>query len=692
MIEQKNDGVSAIDTVDIQKQKIEWRRKGWSIPDLRGGKEIWFSLVKELVVLVGEGQANDLDSYPNIHITSQIQPWRSYAPFLKSIGLASNRAGALCLSDAGTKFLAEPTKRYLADLIQDKIRLFGEVLEILSLSSATVEEVNKQLCDAYGLSWGKLSNTRRRMDWLETLDLIQGIGNRKWEVTIDGRAALNDWCLVTPNVLEIHNSDLSNIEIDEPPAEIAILLQRLIDSPEMHKRRSTYNIWAPSPNRIDNLRVIIQAASERITKADFFHFIEEEFKLKASSVESIMPFLRASGLIQEVGKNVYLATPAAKAWLETGKDLDFIRILHSNMQFVGEMIKVAENDITRNKIYAQAKLYGLNAEKARWIAGFLVEAGLLEETQYLHLKATPIGISFVSGLPLAETMVDELEEIDISDKREYVADLSTRELEQIINRLYNSSRDPGAEGKASGVAFEEAIADIFCFMGFEAERIGGAGDTDVIVRWQADEDEILTAIIDGKSKSNGQVTHNDISDVAIDTHKDKNNADFVAIIGPSFSGDTIRNHARKKSFALITDTQLIEIARASQALGLSLQEIALIFQVPNGLSQLDEIISLKQRELDIISTVISMFCKEQKTLGGLSPRDLFLLLRHTNVSPSLKELLSVFETLSSPEVGILRAVNDTRFSENTMYLLKDTKSTANRLRALVAAIENGLCD
>lgn len=690
--QRSSDGSFGIVAVDIQRQRIEWRKKGWSIPDLRGGKQIWFSLVKELVKLVGDGQANDLDAFPDIHEISQPQPWRSYTPFLKGVGLVSNQAGILCLSDAGVEFCAEPTQRYLADLIQDRIRLFGEVLEMLAFSPATVEEVDKQLCEAYRLNWSNLSNTRRRMDWLEVLGLIQGIGNRQWEATVAGRDALTDWCLVTPDVLESLDSDSSDIEIADPPEEIAVLLQRLTNSPELHEKRSTYNIWVPSPNRIENLRVITQVASERITRADFFQFIGEEFNLKVSSVESMMPFLKVSGLIEEVGRNIYLATPAAKAWLETGNDLDFIRLLHSNMQFVGEMIKAAEDDIVRNDIYAQAKLYGLNAEKARWIVGFLLEAGLLEEPQYLHLKATRIGMCFASGLPLTEKRIEELEETDISSRGEYVADSPIGGLDQITNRLRSSAREPGAEGKASGVVFEEAIAEIFRFMGFEAERIGGSGDTDVIVRWQDDEGKSFTAIIDGKSKSGGQVSHSDISDVAIDTHKEKNNADFVTIIGPGFSGDTIRNHARKKAFALITDTELIEIAHASQGLGLSLQEIALVFQAPNGLSQLGEIISLKQRELDIISVVISKFRSKQEILGGLSPRDLFLLLQDTNESPSLKELISVFETLSSPEIGILQAIDHSHSPENTTYLLRGAKRTINRLRALAATVEKGLCD
>lgn len=681
---------SNITSTDIQRQKNEWRRKSWYIPDIRGGKQIWYALVKRLVELVEDGQANDLDSFPNININDLTpQLWRDYAPFLKSVGLVSNQAGRLTLSNVGRKFLAEPSQRILADQIQDRFRLFGEVLGILETKPATVEDTNKQLCDSYGLTWNNLSNIRRRMDWMEVLGLIQAIGNRKWEATDSGREALKEWCLVSPETIKFMDSEPNDIEIDDPPEEIAILLQKLEDSPELHKKRSTYNIWVPSPNRIENLRMIIQFSSDQIAKTDLFKFVEREFNLKSSSVESMLPFLKASGLLEEVGRNIYAATSAAKAWLETGSDLDFIRILHANMQFVGEMVKAAENDIIRNDIYAQAKLYGLNVEKARWIAVFLLEAGLLEEPQYLHLKATYVGKRFITGLPMVEASQIANKQNSASDEVK-VDTQSFDKLEVICNRLHSASTDPGAEGKGSGVAFEEAIADIFCLMGFSAVRIGGAGDTDVVVKWMDEEDKYIIAIIDGKSKSGGQVSHSDISDVAIDSHKEKHNADFVAIVGHGFSGDTIRDHARKKRFALITESQLIEIARASKELGLSIQEIALAFQVPDGLSQLEEIISTKKRELGIISEVVSKFLGEQDLLGSLSPRDLFLLLRNSNESPSLDELLSVFEMLSGEEIGILQKDDEKRSPEDMRYILKGAKKTINHLRALAAAIEKGI--
>ncbi len=671
------------------RQKIEWRRKSWSIPDLRGSKHEWFQLTKELLLLVENGQAVELDSCPQISCVSNLQTWRTYAAFLKGMGLVKNQAGVLCLSEIGVAFQKTPTPRSFADLIHNRVRLFGEVLAIIHYAPATVEEVDALLCKNYNLTWANLSNTRRRMDWLEVLGLIHDVGNRKWATTKAGENALNEWLLVSPEVLKDTDGKKDKMSMPDPPPEIAILLQRLADAPELHKKRCTYNIWTPSPNRIENLRTIIQFASERVNRGDFFQFVESQFNLKESSVDSMMPFLKASGLLDEVGRNIYQATAAGQAWLGTGDDLDFIRILHANMRFVGEMIISAKNDIIRNDLYAIAKSYGMNTEKARWIAGFLIEAGLLEEPQYLHLKATQAGILFASSLPLQDAPSKEIAKQSLLLNENPANDMPSDE-EQLFERLHHASCDPMAEGKASGVAFEEEIAEVFRYMGFDAKRIGGAGNTDVVVRWKDNEGKSITAIIDGKSKTNGMVSHTDISDVAIDAHKEKNHADYVAIIGPGFSGDTIRNHAKKKEFALITDAELVEIARSAHLLGLSLQEIASLFIVPNGLSQLDELISNKQRDLDIISEVVAKLCQEQELLGSLSPRDLFLLLRTTNVSPSMDELLMVFKTLSQPEIGVLVPVSSASSAQNATYMLYNGGKAVNRLRALASAVEKGL--
>ena len=677
---------------DYQKQIKEWRKKGWSIPDLRGSKQDYYFLVCGVSTYIEKEGSCDINEIPVVEGLSALQPIKEYLPFLRGVGLLRKKSDMASLTELGKRFLESPSKEYLADIIHSKYRLFGEVLDLLKAENLTAKELDDRICSKYGLDWANLSNTRKRIVWLEALGLIEEVGNKKWAITEAGLNKLLQWCLVSPEAIESMNEvELEDVVIQEPPAEIEALLQPLQESSELHLKRCTYNIIVPSPNRIDNLREILLFASERVPRSELFQYIENKFSLKPSSVESMMPFLKVSGLLEEVGKSIYISTSAAKAWIETGSDLDFIRILHANMRFVGEMIRTAENDIVRNDLYEEAKSYGLNTEKARVIASFLLEAGLLEEPQYLHLKSTPLGRAFISGLPLMEkeqeldNSVSVDEAIEKNEKGKSVDSLT-----ETIRLLTEASVNPTAEGKGSGVAFEEEIAALFRLMGFSAKRIGGAGDTDVVVKWEDTDGENHTAIVDGKSRQSGTMSHNDISDVAIETHRDKNNADFVAIVAPAFSGDTIRNHARKKSFALITAEELANVARASQRLGLSLQEIALLFQVPNGMSELSDIISEKERKLDIISIVVSRMHEKQELRGGMSPCNMYYSLEEKDASPTLEELLYVFEMLSRPEIGIMRITKDNKDPENKMYSISDGSSRVNRLRAIADAIEKGL--
>lgn len=106
--------------------------------------------------------------------------------------------------------------------------------------------------------------------------------------------------------------------------------------------------------------------------------------------------------------------------------------------------------------------------------------------------------------------------------------------------------------------------------------------------------------------------------------------------------------------------------------------------------KLEEIISIKQREQNLIKLIISTFRKEQEMLGSISARDMFLLLRMTDNSPSLEEILNVFYLLSTKEIDILEIDKKEPAVENTTYTMKNTKGTVNRLRMIANAIEKGL--
>ena len=685
---------AASDTAALAKQRSRWMRQVSAAPNLQCGKDQMFPLTLELIGKISDGEAVDLDARPVLSHGESLRTWREYLTALRPMGLAQTQKGALHLTADGAEVLADGSRSRLGSLMADRIRLFAEALGLLVREPLTVEEVNSELVESYSLDWKSVGNTRLRMTWLEVLGLIEWLGDRKQSATPEGRALFATWEIVTPAALAIRDAS-DAADIPEAPGEIAALIDRLSTTPGAQDARNTYNIWVPSPksdpNKIENMRTIIRAASDPIEKEDLLSFIAKRFRLKRSSVDSMMPFMRAAGLLREVRRGIFVATPPAKAWLRSESDIDFIRILHGNMRFIGELIRAAKTSIPRSELYQEGVRYGLNKEKVRWLTSFIVESGLLVETSWSSIQATPTGLRFIETLPLAEPLTPT------SGAKTATGPAPTQqsseeqaEAAQVAGSLIRTSTDPSADGKSSGEAFEISIERAFQHMGFKAQRISGSGDTDVLVQWYDGDGSLRTAIVDGKSTVSGHVTHTAVSEVAISAHKDKNAAEFVAIIGPSFSGDTIRNAAQKQGWVLITAAELGELVTSADALGLRPAELGILFEMPDGLSRLADLIHAQQRVLDIVSLVISRLKNEMETEEAVSPRDISLIERRSQLAPNIDELLETFSLFGHLAPDIVRVVDKGQDPRYVTYQIGDARPAAKRLRALAAAIERSL--
>ena len=676
----------------VAEQK-RWISQAASAPNLFCAKHLVIPLTLELLKGVEAGEALDLGSVPDFGPEFTVQPWRTYSYALVQMGLAQKVKGVLSLTEEGRAFLADPQPEVLATLIATRVRLFGEALGILAEAPATIEEVHQRLVVPYMLDWKTDTNTRVRITWLEVLGLVEWLGDRKLSATASGRETLSRCSLVSPEALSV-NQVREAAELPPTPSEIKDLLDDLTSNSEAQEARSNYNIWVPSPptspNKIENLRIIMDALIQPIEKSELANFIAERFSLKLSSVESMFPFLRAAGLIREIQRGVFARTPASTAWLESGSDIDFIRILHANMRFVGELIRVVEVSTPRNEIYREGEKYGMNKEKVRWLLSLVLDAGLVFETTWSAVQATSTGLLLMQSLPLAEIGSSPeggaalLEEAPKSDTA-----IEQSEVQNLVGALLRSSTDPSAENMASGAAFETSIEKCFRYMGFRAKRISGSGDTDVLVEWTDSRGHLHTAIVDGKSTSSGRVAHNNVSELAIDTHKEKNSAEFVAIVAPAFGGDTIINMARKRNWVLITASELAEIVEAQTVASLKTEEVALMFEPPEGMSRLTELIDARQRELEIITSVISRLRSEQGSGEAFSSRDVSLIERSSELTPSTDEVLTAIEFLEDVCQGAIIPVEvaqDPRFST---FKLGDPSGAARRLRAMATAIEKG---
>ncbi|MGY2033148.1 restriction endonuclease [Nocardia gipuzkoensis] len=688
----------------LAEQRALWRRQASSLPSLHGGKDTWVPLVLELVEQIGAGKAIDMAASPDLSPTifaaeprkvgavpfTRPRTWLEYSRFFKGTGLAQATQGEMRLTSSGQALRSDPTPSRLASVMAERFRLFAETLSYVTELTPTVEEVNDHLREHYEMAWKSLGGTRSRMDWLEVLGLIEGCGNRRWKITAAGKTVLAQCTIVSPKAIATRITH--SRPIVEAPPEIRALLDQLSTSERSHESRSTYNIWVPSPeshpNKVENLRTIVNAAIDPIGREELLIFIADTFSLRRSSVDSMMPFLRASGLLSEIGLGIYQATPPARAWIASEDDINFVRILHANMKFVGEMIRTVESGVTRDEMYRVSEKYGLNIDKSRWIASFLEDTDLIEQPKYKYLRATESGLALLTELPLADvpTSVHPAQTAPDEPRRA----VSTPKA-SFAEKLVMLSKTPQALNQGSGKAFENCVRDAFRQLGFSAQTVSGSGDTDIVIRWRDETGNQVLAVVEAKSRSNGQVTHTDISDVALETHKSRHEANFAAVVGPAFSGETIRNMAARRGWALIDAERLGHIVQAAIELGLSPKETGILFKGPNGINELYQIIDQKRRELSVLSFVIAQLAEEAAESGdAIAARDISRDGRRTKLKPSVEEVITALVSLSQEAVSAIRLVQQQEDPRYSTYTLGDVRPAAMRLRALANTIENSL--
>jgi hypothetical protein len=339
-------------------------------------------------------------------------------------------------------------------------------------------------------------------------------------------------------------------------------------------------------------------------------------------------------------------------------------------------------------MYRESGKYGLNIDKSRWIASFLEDTELIEQPKYKHLRATESGIALLAELPLAEPP-DSVQPAP-SGPRE-PSQTKDNQQPSFTEQLVMLSKTPMALNQGAGEAFEICVRDAFRTLGFNAESISGSGDTDIVVRWRDNAGAQVVAIVEAKSRSNGQVTHTDISDVALETHKSRHEADFAAVVGPAFNGETIRNMASKRHWALVDAKTLGNIVEAATELGLSPSDTGVLFRVPNGIEKLNIVIEKRRRELSVLAFVVAQLAEEAaESEDAITARDISRDGRRTDLKPSMEEVMTALASLSQGSVCAFRLVHQEDDPRLSTYTLGDVRPAAMRLRALANTIESSL--
>ncbi|SRR6266496_387218 len=208
--------------------------------------------------------------------------------------------------------------------------------------------------------------------------------------------------------------------------------------------------------------------------------------------------------------------------------------------------------------------------------------------------------------------------------------------------------------------FEKAVADAFSNLGFQAEHIGGSGDTDVLARaWLGDESFVL--VIDAKTCQPDRV-RSEINYAPLKDHQEQHTADYAIVVAPGYAqGNTIK-FAENQGIGLLETKLLLELIEKNARSGISFYILKDIFS-QIGLLQLD-IQKLLQPRTDMLramKAVLEIFEAHQRreeTLASLSSDSVYWMLKGRGSKFPLQYIRDAVDLLANPLIGILEKKED----------------------------------
>lgn len=238
--------------------------------------------------------------------------------------------------------------------------------------------------------------------------------------------------------------------------------------------------------------------------------------------------------------------------------------------------------------------------------------------------------------------------------------------------------------------FEALLADVFTYLGFEAEHVGGAGNADVVVTAQLGVDT-YRAIIDAKTHKQG-ATLSQVNYQSILDHKEENTADYALVVAGTFAGGKTVEHAIKANLGLLPTGTLLNILRQHEHFPFSLSELRPLFETRGLAAGLDTALTrVHMRHIDYLQVadsilqIMDQYQRQQDTFESISGQSIALLMAHrasveATAIPTQDQVEVILALLSNKVLGILTP------SPSGYVLTLPPAAARQRIAALAAAL------
>lgn len=634
-----------VDVAEYPKS-LSWEMKSYSMPNIPRGT----LGVKENLKTILEMVRNNVSPSQRLSLEgseSQIDLGTACVRLRPMKLLLKTQAGWV-LSDEARKWLDTEDELYLAAFLCARIKFLAEILHYLD-EPKTAAELQNIAINEYGLTWKTTSDINARLVWLRQLGLVEFQDFSLLYFLTD----LGKEFIKTIEIVEPIKQDFSFDEtLNEGEIEVSKWAIDLCSNLPSDRKSSIGYIVGDMKQFQKTIAEFIQLISGGKSSDQVMKYAEENYAIAPSSLRSFFSTLTNMGIVERKTSTIYDVTDTARLWSEKEQIIDLLCIMHRQFGFMFEMLGVLEERSMSNKeLAAIAKVsYGFERENIdeirRRVSAFQV-AKLIRNDSIDKYTITSRGRKLLALIHLEKPVFAETSEGQ-GDEYESIQDL------QFFTELRLAAKD-----SSNFERLEKQVKVAFEKLGFDAQWLGGAGKTDVLVRAAGNSLTTYSVTVDAKSTMSGNVTDGLVDFDTLEEHRRKHKADFSAVVGGSFQNERLIKRAIEHNVVLIDIDTLETLIRNHMEVPIQVTSYRKLFETPGiaNVSCLEEEREKITRYGNLLHAVMDCLVAEREdevTGGILQERDIYRSLRMNesfSFAPNIAEISAMLQFLASPLIG-----------------------------------------
>lgn len=639
-----------VDVAEYPKS-LPWEMKAFTMPNIPRGTMGMLDGLRTILEMV----------YKNVSVSQPLNIKGSDSKIdlgtacvrLRPMKLVIKTPNGWVLSEEAQKWLDTGDDLYLASFLCSRIKFLAEVLYYLD-SPKTAAQLQDIALNEYSLNWKTKSDINARLVWLRQLGLVEFQEfSLLYLLTDQGREFVKNIEIQEPVEMDFSYDETEheeNLEISDWAVDICNNLSNT-------RKASIGYILGDVQQFQSTISEFIQLLCGGKTYEQILIYAKENYDIAPSSLKSFFTTLTNMNVLERKTNTIYDITDKARRWNEKAYVLDLLCMMHQQFGFMFEMLDVLkDNNMTYKELAAVAKVsYGFERENVDEIrkrilifkSSKLVKNSAVDKFTITHRAKKLLHVINIERPVFIENRDDEV----------FLENEGCNFFTELRLAAKDSSNFERLE-KQVKIAFEK--------LGFEAEWLGGAGKTDVLIHAVGNPTNAFSVTVDAKSTMSGNVTDGLVDFDTLAEHRKKHKADFSAVVGGNFQNERLIKRAIEHGVVLIDVDTLERLIRNHSEIPIKVTSYRALFEKP-GVADItcldDEREGIKRYGL-LLHAVMDCLVAEREdevTQGILQERDIYRSLRTDEKftsPPGLDEISNMLAFLSSPLIGCVEKTKE----------------------------------